>query len=61
MSRKVTSSGGAGDRDARLKQALKANLQRRKAQARARAAGDGEATQNNETGGGPAGEAERDG
>ena len=40
MNTKGKVSGGGSDRDARLKQALKANLQRRKAQARARAAGD---------------------
>ncbi len=36
-----TSASGA-DKDARLKQALKTNLQRRKAQARARAATEGD-------------------
>ncbi|WP_068118612.1 hypothetical protein [Tropicimonas marinistellae] len=38
MGRGTKATGPGGDRDQRLKQALKANLQRRKAQARSRAA-----------------------
>ncbi|RYH08048.1 hypothetical protein [Tropicimonas sp. IMCC6043] len=59
MSRNDTGSGGGSDRDARLKQALKANLARRKAQARARSAED--AADSTETGRDNAGEAERNG
>ena len=40
MARKPGERAAAQDREARLKAALKANLARRKAQARARAAGD---------------------
>ena len=41
MEQKPGKAGGAAARDARLKSALKANLGRRKAQARARAAAGG--------------------
>ena len=40
MARKSVSDGKGAARDARLKAALKANMQRRKAQARARADDD---------------------
>ena len=43
MSNTGKTSGGGTARDERLKQALKANLQRRKAQARARSAAEDDA------------------
>lgn len=48
MGRDASKNGPGGDREQRLKQALKANLQRRKAQARVRsseAAGDAAAAE----------------
>ncbi len=59
----TTGAGTGGDRDARLKQALKANLARRKAQARARAAEEPsrDELKTEQTGRDTAGEAEQDG
>ncbi|NDR59737.1 hypothetical protein FPS10_25410 [Pseudoruegeria sp. M32A2M] len=60
MNEKDKASGESG-RDARLKQALKANLQRRKAQARARSKGADSESNIEEAGGQPDKGAEQDG
>lgn len=61
MSRNDKAPQGSSDRDVRLKQALKANLQRRKAQAKARATGDGSGEENKEVDERSAREAGQDG
>lgn len=59
MSKNDRGSGAGGDRDSRLKQALKANLARRKTQAKARATSGG--ADKEDKGRDAAGEAERNG
>lgn len=58
MGSKSGTSGPRTDRDQRLKQALKANLQRRKAQARVRATGSGQETAAQDTSSQPEAEAD---